>query len=85
MTREEVLSRAIAVGVDREKIYGPAADNAATTAAYWSVLFGVKVEPWQVAAALVLLKLSRLHADPAHEDSWVDIAGYAAYGGEVAT
>jgi hypothetical protein len=31
------------------------------------------------------VKLARLANDDKHEDSWVDLAGYAACGGEVAT
>lgn len=37
-----------------------------------------------VAAMMVLLKIERIKANPNHRDSWVDIAGYAACGGEKA-
>jgi hypothetical protein len=33
---------------------------------------------------LGLLKIARLRANPTHRDSWVDLAGYAACGYEVA-
>jgi len=32
-----------------------------------------------------LLKLARIKTSPEHADHWIDIAGYAACGGEVAT
>jgi hypothetical protein len=31
---------------------------------------------------MVMLKIARIKAKPDHEDSWVDIAGYAAIGAE---
>lgn len=37
-----------------------------------------------VATMLVLVKIARLAASPSHLDSWIDIAGYAACGAEVA-
>lgn len=36
-----------------------------------------------VAAMMMMVKLSRVANDPAKVDSWVDIAGYAALGSEV--
>lgn len=38
-----------------------------------------------VARFMIALKLARLSWSPAHEDSWTDIAGYAACGFETAT
>ena len=69
---------------ERNKSYGTPSENFALVARYWSVLFGVTVEPHQVALAQDLLKTARLHHDPAHADSWVDKAGYSACGAEVA-
>lgn len=37
-----------------------------------------------VAMMMALLKIARLELDPMHHDSWVDVAGYAACGGELA-
>ena len=36
-----------------------------------------------VAAMMILLKVARLATSPDKWDNWVDIAGYAALGGEV--
>jgi hypothetical protein len=33
---------------------------------------------------MALMKIARLATNPAHEDSWVDLAGYAACGASVA-
>jgi hypothetical protein len=34
---------------------------------------------------LALLKVARIRSNPKHADNWIDIAGYAACGGEIAT
>jgi hypothetical protein len=38
-----------------------------------------------VAVMLALLKVARIKQNPNHTDNWIDIAGYAACGGEIAT
>lgn len=82
MNRREILSRAAdLIEGDRQKDYGSWQDNAADIAAMWSVILGQRVEPRQVTLCMAALKLVRLKQGP-HEDSWVDLAGYAALGGE---
>jgi hypothetical protein len=44
----------------------------------WSLTLGRPVTPAQVAMCLIDLKLTRLAHDPGHQDSILDIAGYAA-------
>lgn len=85
MKRPDVLSAAEdAVMGPRENSYGSPQANFDTIAKYWSLVFGVDVTAPQVAAAMICLKLARLETTPTHDDSWVDIAGYAACGSEVA-
>ena len=82
-TRQQVLRDAEnAVSHDRNTIYGAPEDSFGTIARHWTALFGWKVEPYQVALALALLKVARLQGNPEHMDSWVDLAGYAACGAE---
>lgn len=77
--RERVLEDALkVVTADRMTDYGTPEQNFQRIASYWSVLFGITVEPWQVAAAMSLLKIARLQNNPAHLDSLIDLAGYAA-------
>jgi len=52
-------------------------------AARWSVTLGRPVSPAQVVLCLIDLKLARLAHDPEHEDSRIDVAGYAALLAEV--
>ena len=81
--RTQILNSALsAVSVERNAEYGEPKDNLGLIARYWSVLFGIPVTAEQVARANVLTKVARLHNGPS-DDSWVDIAGYSAIGGEV--
>ena len=88
MTREEVLSRAQAcVSGDREQDYGSPEKNFGTIALLWSVylqrLGRGYLEDKDVAAMLALLKIARIASGNAKEDNWIDLAGYAACGGEI--
>lgn len=83
--REQILNQAAAlISGDRAKDYGDAATSFSRVAFIWSGILGMDVTPAQVAMCLAGLKLSRLANAPTHHDSWVDLAGYAALGGEVA-
>jgi hypothetical protein len=83
---EDILSIAYRITRgDRQNSYGPPDQDFRRTANMWTGLFGemlkpgVKFEPFHVAQAMILIKLSRqLHQRKA--DNWVDIAGYARCG-----
>lgn len=84
LTRAAVLDVARqAVTVDRAATHGAIEDNFARIAALWSVRLGLSVSADQVAILLIDLKTVRAWGNPGHADNWVDIAGYAACGGEV--
>lgn len=90
MNRKQTLdAAATCVLQDRASAYGVLEDNFRTIADLWSVYWQrrglTNFEANDVAAMLALLKLARLAANPAHADSWVDLAGYAACGAECAT
>ena len=71
----------------RAKEYGPAKLNHQRIADIWSILLAKKlsanITPEEVVACMVGLKLARLAEDTGKDDSWVDIIGYAALGGEI--
>ena len=71
----------------RAKEYGPALLNHERIATIWNVLLGAKlldkITPTEVTAMMIALKLARLAEDMHKDDSWVDIIGYAALGGEI--
>lgn len=86
MTRTEILLAAQrCVCGDREQDYGSPEDSFATIAALWTAYLGAEIDSKDVAAMLALLKIARIAAGHAKEDNWVDLAGYAACGGEIET
>ena len=74
---EMFLKHVASIIAVRSTQYGDAAGNMATIAARWSATLGREVTPAQVVLCLLDLKLARLAHDPTHEDSAVDVCGYA--------
>ena len=86
MNRAEILDTAKGyVTQDRAATHGDAERTFGRIAAVWSARLGVTITEAQVCILLVDLKTCRAWGNPAHADSWVDVAGYAACGGEIAT
>ena len=88
MNRSEVLNAAYkCVNGSRETDYGSPEDNFTIIANLWTVYLTSKVhwkiEPRDVAAMMTLVKIARVSNGAPKEDNWVDIAGYAACGGEI--
>lgn len=84
MKKEEVLDKAKElITNDRIKAYGPPKMNFQRIATLWEPILKTKVSPAQIALCLTQLKVARLIETEDHNDSWVDLAGYAACGGEV--
>lgn len=84
-TRATILDAArAAVTTDRAATHGPAEQTFGMIAGLWSQVLGRPVRPDQVALMLGLLKIGRAWNNPGHMDNWVDLAGYAACGGELA-
>lgn len=85
MKRVDILATANElINGQRAKDYGDAATNFQRIADLWAPILGASVRADQVALCLTQLKVARLITSPAHEDSWVDAAGYIALGGEIA-
>lgn len=83
--RKRLLERAIDItSNDRNKAYGNPEDNFTNIAAYWSnylsqsARIDITFTAQDVAHMMILMKMARLATNPSHEDSLVDIAGYAA-------
>ena len=75
---EMFLKHVANVLTERSTQYGDAGISMAAIATRWSVTLGREITPAQVVLCLLDLKLARLAHDPAHEDSVVDVCGYAA-------
>lgn len=92
MTKHRLLDLAKEATADRGLNYGKPEDNFARIAEHWNAhlanigLLDVKrrLTPTDVALMCALLKVARLEHQPAHQDSWIDLAGYAACGAEIA-
>lgn len=91
VTRASLLEEARGiVHNDRNSNYGNPEDNFQVIAeimrAYLSRRFktDIPVQAYDVANLMFAVKLGRLAHNPLHHDSYVDMAGYAAAGAEVA-
>jgi hypothetical protein len=92
MTRKEILDTALkCVNGERDAQYGNPENNFQTIANFWMIYLSsrrggdciVDITPEDVAAMLALLKVSRIASGQAKDDNWIDLAGYAACGGEI--
>lgn len=95
MKREEILDAAKAcVCGDRDEQYGSPEDSFEKIADLWETYIATKcvvgkaydlcITPVDVAAMMVLFKVARIATGQSKDDNWIDIAGYAACGAEVA-
>ena len=83
MKIEQILDKAkTLISGERAKDYGDAYLNHKRIAELWSPILDKDITVEQVYACMIAVKLSRLIETPDHEDSWIDICGYAALGGE---
>ena len=88
MTRKDILSAAEeCVCTSRQAEYGPVEDNFALIGDFWSIYMGGDVEftAQDVAIMMSLLKIARIATGQPKADNFVDLAGYAACAGEIAT
>lgn len=84
MTRPEILEAARqCVCGDREQDYGSPEQNFQRIAEMWTTYVDTYIGPKDVAAMLALLKIARIASGHAKADNWIDLAGYAACGGEL--
>lgn len=83
--REETLNEALAIVMhDRNSTHGDPEDNFRDIAELWTTYTGFKFEAHDVAAMMILVKISRIKTSPHRRDHWVDAAGYAGCGAETA-
>ena len=88
MTRQEVLTAAAdCVLRNREADYGTPEQNFQNIASLWNTyIYAIdhrSLFAHDVAALLALLKIARIASGNGKADNWVDLAGYAACGGEL--
>ena len=93
MTRADILAAAQkCVCGDRDEQYGTPEDSFAVIAELWTTYIkarcvsrgaAVDVSAVDVAALMALMKIARIATGVVKNDNWVDLAGYAACGGEL--
>ena len=93
-TRREILQAAErCVCGERDQDYGGPEDSFALIASLWEPIIKARcvgpgadvcVDAVTVALCMAELKIARATTNETHMDSWVDLAGYAACGGEIA-
>ena len=85
MNRGEILHEAARLtDKDRQKTYGDPRTNHCRIADLWTTYLEHQITPQQVAICMALVKVARL-METETEDSFVDLAAYAAIAGEIAT
>ena len=67
----------------RNDAYGDPKDSFKNISLLWSVYLRQKLTPVDVANMMMLLKVSRQKTGEGSLDNFVDLAGYAALGGEL--
>ena len=85
MTRPEILDKAKeCVCGQREQDYGIPESNFSRIAELWNAYFGDDLfSALDVSMMMALLKIARIRSNGGTDDSYVDLAGYAACGGEI--
>lgn len=83
--REECLHKAAEIVCgEREGLYGSPENSFATVAAFWTAYLKCDINAEDVAMMMALLKIARISTGVYKADSYIDIAGYAACGMEIA-
>jgi len=86
MTRAELLNRAQELTCKvREAEYGSPENSFSQIAEFWNAYLehmSLPLDAQDIAAMMILLKVARQITGNGKVDNWVDIAGYAACGGE---
>jgi hypothetical protein len=90
MNRTEILNAAsTAVTSDRNAEYGPPENSFSGIADYWNLYLEQcgtwPITPEMVGMMLLLMKVSRQNISPGKADHYVDMAGYAACVGGIAS
>lgn len=87
--RKTILVRANqCVNGERDEQYGTPEQSFETIAAFWTAYLrsrGINCDilSADVAAMMALLKIARISCGQQKLDNWIDLAGYAACGGEL--
>jgi hypothetical protein len=71
------------VNGEREQQYNSPERSFEKIASLWGAYLGVEISAVDVASMMALLKIARVKTGSGKADNWIDLAGYAACGGEI--
>ena len=93
ITKADLLKMSIDAVADRGLNYGSPEDNFNRIATLWNAWLNIRygdkndidfdIDTTDVTIMMDLVKKARIANNPAHLDSWVDVAGYAACGANI--
>jgi len=85
MNRGDILKEAARLtSNDRQNQYGDPYTNHKRIADLWTTYLETQIKPEQVAICMALVKIARLMQTQS-DDSFIDLAAYAAIAGEIAS
>jgi len=85
MNADDILATAAnLVGGSRHETHGDKHQCFGLIARFWSDYLECEVKPEDVACMMGLVKIARIATGKHNPDNWIDLAGYAACGGEIA-
>ena len=76
-TKEKIINKAFKAVGERNDHYGTPLENFERISKLWSCHLEHNISIYDVGVMLMLLKIARSKHDKLHEDTWIDIAGYA--------
>lgn len=87
MKHNEILHEAVKITEGKRDSYSSPENNFAVIAQLWDAYckHKTKIEAHDVAVMMVLFKVGRIGTGKPKADNYVDIAGYAAWAGELIT
>ena len=86
MTRSDIVDNVyLTICVDRNTKYGEPEDNFGLIGKLWSIYLDREIKAEDVAMMMVLFKTRRIMSGKVNPDNYIDLAGYAACAGEIAT
>ena len=84
--RNTLLAADTLITGDRQGTHGDALSTHTRIGRIWGAILGVDdIDPAIVALMMTGLKAARAAQNLTHEDNYIDLAGYAALAGEIAT
>ena len=83
MNHRDVLETAISTINDRDKTYGPMYETFDRVSKIATVMLGREFTSYDASVVMMAIKMSRLAHDRTHTDSWIDLAAYTAFAGDL--